>query len=289
MRLARSFRLATLFCLCLVALAGCTRKPTSTADMPRLLSPAYSVSVLPFIQPRSNAELVMGQLPEPQGHIDGSHLAILDNRLQTALRERKNSRRYAFVASGALPKISSGYSANQPQALPILAAFAAKSGTDFLLVPQVIDWHEREGSRAGVTRPAHVKVEFYLISAKHGTVANRSVYEEEQTGLADNLLNMGDFFRRISNHEDPDKLMRMLKNSCPTVVDVMTGKSGYSLVRDRNNQMRVGCPLPVSVDTSLLSIVADTRTVDKATDLLDYSLSLYHEIYDHCPFPGWKA
>ena len=135
MRLARSFRLATLFCLCLVALAGCTRKPTSTADMPRLLSPAYSVSVLPFIQPRSNAELVMGQLPEPQGHIDGSHLAILDNRLQTALRERKNSRRYAFVASGALPKISSGYSANQPQALPILAAFAAKSGTFCSFLP----------------------------------------------------------------------------------------------------------------------------------------------------------
>ena len=102
------------------------------------------------------------------------------------------------------------------------------------------------------------------------------------------LTDWGDFFRRISNHEDPDKLMRMLKNSCPTVVDVMTGKSGYSLVRDRNNQMRVGCPLSVSADTSLLSVVADTRIIDKATDLLDYSLSLYHEIYDHCPFPGWK-
>ena len=102
------------------------------------------------------------------------------------------------------------------------------------------------------------------------------------------LTDWGDFFRRISNHEDPDKLMRMLKNSCPTVVDVMTGKSGYSLVRDRNNQMRVGCPLPVSADTSLLSVVADTRIIDKATDLLDYSLRLYHEIYDHCPFPGWK-
>ena len=148
MRLARSFRLAILFCLCLAVLVGCTRKPTSTADMPRLLSPAYSVSVLPFIQPRSNAELVMGQLPEPQGRIDGSHLAILDNRLQAVLRERKNSRRYEFVASGALPKISSGYSANQPQALPILASFAAKCGTDFLLVPQVIDWHERAQSTA---------------------------------------------------------------------------------------------------------------------------------------------
>ena len=104
----------------------------------------------------------------------------------------------------------------------------------------------------------------------------------------DQALLWGDFFRRISNHEDPDKLMRMLKNSCPTVVDVMTGKSGYSLVRDRNHQMRVGCPLSVSADTSLLSVVADTRIIDKATDLLDYSLRLYHEIYDHCPFPGWK-
>ena len=85
-----------------------------------------------------------------------------------------------------------------------------------------------------------------------------------------------------------EQALLLLQKPCPTVVDVMTGKSGYSLVRDRNHQMRVGCPLPVSVDTSLLSIVADSRTVDKATDLLDYSLSLYHEIYEHCPFPGWK-
>ena len=195
MRPAYMFRLAAILCLCLAAFA-CTRKPTSTADMPRLLSPAYSVAVQPFIQPRSNAELIMGQLPDPQGRIDGSHLAILDNRIQTALRERKNSRRYEFLPSSALPVISAGHSSHQPQALPVLAAFAAKCGADYLLVPQVIDWHEREGSRAGVTSPAHVKVEFYLISAKHGTVANRSVYEVEQTGLADNLLNMGDFFRR---------------------------------------------------------------------------------------------
>lgn len=195
MRLVSPFRLAAILCLCLAAVS-CTRKPTSTADMPRLLSPAYSVSVLPFTQPRSNAELVMGQLPEPQGRVDGSHLAVLDNRLQEALRERKNSRRYEFLSSSALPRVADGYSANQPQALPVLARFAAGRDTDFLLVPQVIDWHEREGSRAGVTRPAHVRVEFYLVSAKNGTVANRSIYEVEQTGLADNLLNMGDFFRR---------------------------------------------------------------------------------------------
>ncbi len=43
------------------------------------------------------------------------------------------------------------------------------------------------------------------------------------------LTDWGDFFKRISNHEDPDKLMRMLRKPCPLVVDLMTGKSGYSL------------------------------------------------------------
>ena len=133
-------------------------------------------------------------------------------------------------------------------------------------------------------RKDYVEYIFKLDNGYYGVV-NFVLQRVEQALL---LTDWGDFFRRISNHEDPDKLMRMLQKPCPTVVDVMTGKSGYSLVRDRNNQMRVGCPLPVPVDNSLLSIVADARTVDKATDLLDYSLRLYHEIYDHCPFPGWK-
>ena len=124
-------------------------------------------------------------------------------------------------------------------------------------------------------RKDYVEYIFKLDNGYYGVV-NFVLQRVEQALL---LTDWGDFFRRISNHEDPDKLMRMLQKPCPTVVDVMTGKSGYSLVRD---------PLPVSVDTSLLSIVADSRTVDKATDLLDYSLSLYHEIYEHCPFPGWK-
>ena len=103
------------------------------------------------------------------------------------------------------------------------------------------------------------------------------------------LTDWGDFFKRISNHEDPDKLMRMLRKPCPLVVDLMTGKSGYSLVRSRgNNQLRVGCTVPVTDDLPLLSLPGDSQTVDKALDLLDYSLRLYHEIYEHCPFPGWK-
>ena len=134
-------------------------------------------------------------------------------------------------------------------------------------------------------RKDHVEYIFKLGNGYYGVV-NFVLQRTDQALL---LTDWGDFFHRISNHEDPDKLMRMLQKPCPTVVDVMTGKSGYSLVKDhRNNQMRVGCPLPVSADAPLLSIIADSRTVEKAMDLVDYSLSLYNEIYDHCPFPGWK-
>ena len=78
------------------------------------------------------------------------------------------------------------------------------------------------------------------------------------------LTDWGDFFKRISNHEDPDKLMRMLRKPCPLVVDLMTGKSGYSLVRSRgNNQLRVGCTVPVTADLPLLSLPGDSQTLDK--------------------------
>ena len=59
-----------------------------------------------------------------------------------------------------------------------------------------IDWHERQGSTAGVTDPAHVRVEFFLINVASGYVMSRSVFEEKQEGLANNLMNVGTFFKR---------------------------------------------------------------------------------------------
>lgn len=60
----------------------------------------------------------------------------------------------------------------------------------------MLDWHQREGSKAGVTNAAHVRVEFFLLRVDEGEVASRSVYDEQQVGLADNLLNMGTFIKR---------------------------------------------------------------------------------------------
>ena len=77
----------------------------------------------------------------------------------------------------------------------------------------MLNWHQREGSRAGVTRPAHVRVEFFLINIQQGTVQERSVYDVEQSGLTSNLLEIGDFLKRKGGWATADELARegMLK------------------------------------------------------------------------------
>ena len=85
------------------------------------------------------------------------------------------------------------------------------------------------------------------------------------------LTDWGDFFKRIFNHEDPEKLMRMLQKPCPLVVDLMEGASGYHLMKQHSD-----------------SHYRVPQVMEKAINLLNYSLRLYCEIYDHCPFPGWK-
>ena len=80
--------------------------------------------------------------------------------------------------------------------MPRWIEYGKKQGAQVLLIPQVLDWHEREGSTAGVTQSAHVRIEFFLLRVDTGSIMDRSVFEEKQLGLSENLLNMGSFLKR---------------------------------------------------------------------------------------------
>lgn len=194
-------------CLALFSL-GCTRHPRTTADIPRSLSPSYSIAVAPFTQPISTSQLIMGEIPKDQGRIAPEMLPSLDRALRDVLLT-ETKRHYTFVPRHMpLPDKMRYHDSNQPQALSAWAAFAKGLKTDLLLVPQVLNWHQREGSRAGVTRPAHVRVEFFLINAQQGTILDRSVYDVEQTSLTSNLLEIGEFFKRQAGWATADELAR---------------------------------------------------------------------------------
>lgn len=193
MKTLRNFIIAILGLACLCA---CSRQPSRTADIPYMLPSGIKIAVAPFTQPRDPYQLISGQIPENQGHIDQNELLALDQALKNALLQDTN-RSYDFIARHRLPPSwSEVRSSGQPMALKRWLEYGREQGAKYLLVPQVLDWHEREGSEAGVANSAHVRVEFFLLNIDREGVQGRSIFEEKQVGLADNLLAIGDFFKR---------------------------------------------------------------------------------------------
>lgn len=150
------------------------------------------LGVTSFAQPLNTSQLITGLLPEKQGRVPGNAFPTLDLHLRADLAQRP----YIWLPVHETAPIGQLHDAATPQALPHWIAFGRQHKVDLLLVPHIIDWHQREGSGAGVTSPAHVKVEFYLIDARQGRLIRRSIFEERQVGLTDNLLTVGDFVKR---------------------------------------------------------------------------------------------
>lgn len=189
------FLLPVLLMACL-GMAACSRRPASTADIPRKMPFSYQVTVAPFSQPIDSSQLIQGTLPENQGRIPGDALAALNTDLRNLLL-KDAKRQYTFLSSSQLPlSWKEIRSASQPGALKRWVEFGRSIDAQYILVPQVLNWHERQGSEAGVTSSAEVRVEFFLINVKEGLPQNRSIYDEKQVGLIDNLFTMGDFVKR---------------------------------------------------------------------------------------------
>lgn len=192
----------------LVLTGGCNRKPTSTADVPRSLSHQYKIAVAPFTQPRDISQLIMGQLPQPQALAARDVLIAQDRQLRDVLYTT-TKRSYDFLPrTRPLPDLKRFHTSERPQALPLWVEYARKTSADILFIPQVLTWRDRQGSAAGVTEPAHVRLEFFLLNIKEGNIIGHSVYEVEQQGLTENLLNVGDFFKRQGKWVTAEELAR---------------------------------------------------------------------------------
>ncbi len=133
-------------------------------------------------------------------------------------------------------------------------------------------------------RKDHVEYIMKISNGFYGVV-NFLFYGKDQVML---LAGWGSFFKRVTNHTDKDKLFRMLDRSCPEVVKLFTGESGYEVVTFPAGDMGICKILPTDTSRTLIAILGDQTLVEEASLLINYCLKLYHEINDHCPFPGWK-
>lgn len=190
----------------LFLLPACQKRMSLLAEKPSPIPYDMKVGVAPFTQPTTTSQLIMGFIPEAQGRVPADVFPQLDSMMRSDLAATK--RLYTWLPGKPDAFAGVYHESGTPQALSQWVAYGKQHNIDLLLVPQVLNWHQREGSGAGVTSSAHVRLEFFLIDLRNGQVLRRSIFEEKQVGLVDNMLTVGDFIKRKGTWVTAEQLSR---------------------------------------------------------------------------------
>ncbi|MGN0008818.1 MAG: hypothetical protein ACI33N_04090 [Desulfovibrionaceae bacterium] len=180
--------LALSFC---ILLGACARP----APAPHPIAREASLGLAPFTQPTGTEALLLGRLPELQGAVPADTLRRLD-AAYAAMLKKSSAHRIAPLPAADAPVFNRFHESGSPRALTAWVSYGRAHRVDMLIVPQVLDWHQREGSPAGVTESAAVRLEFFLLDVRTGAIVNRSITEEKQLGLLEDLSRTKAFFKR---------------------------------------------------------------------------------------------
>lgn len=158
--------------------------------------PEVSIAVAWVNQPRTMDDLLAGVMVSEQPFVGDKVLLSLDKAMHQVLAE-SSDRQFINIAESysCQVKVSKVERENRT-ALDYWIQVGACLDADMILVPQITEWYELEGSGMGAERPASVTMDFYLIDVKRQQLAGRYHYEETQQHLTDNLLNIGKFVNR---------------------------------------------------------------------------------------------
>lgn len=176
----------------LFMLGACQKRVDKPANTK--LPQSMQLGVVGFTQPVTTSALITGSLPFKQGFIKNNELKTLDSYLKTELD--KNLKSYIVIPVTSEATQINFYDSQNPQGLSKWLAFGKMHNIDMLLVPQVINWHERDGSQIGVDSSAHVRIELYLLDIKNDKIYDSAFFEEKQVGLVDDILKVGSFLKR---------------------------------------------------------------------------------------------
>lgn len=184
---------ALALCLALMLAAGCSSKQ----QQPTAPRPEGKLAIAGFSNPIHSWEVLAGYLEEEGKPVPDGTLPELNKVMTEVLAEHLV---LDYVTPAAVKQCEDIVVFEQTSQ-PRLSAWrywlnvAKCMQVDYLLVPQVTYWSEREGSEAGVTSPASVALEFFLIDVMNEKMT-RARFEETQQSLMQNLLSAGKFASR---------------------------------------------------------------------------------------------
>jgi len=195
-------------------LTGCVRRsPSASAPaapsgaIPAVALLHKTIVVAPFSIPATDADLLSGYLPKD--HFVSDRVpprldAVLSQVLATSTQNYASPNVAAACASSA----SRGTESGRLATLRYWQNVGKCAGADYVLVPLVLSWHERDGSDYGSTNPARVNLSLYLVDSRTGAIVGHYHFEEAQEALADNLLTMKQFVSRKGRWLTAEELAR---------------------------------------------------------------------------------
>ncbi len=177
-----------------VAMGGCSKSTPPSEP----LQNKFSLAVAGFKNPQYNWELLSGCLPDQCNVVQPDVLKKLNTALADALKNK--GRAYLSPAMvrqcQELVEFEQRNESQQSAALRYWLKVGRCVPCDYLLVPQLMFWKQREGSDWGVREPASVVMHFYLLDVRNQGIAKTYYFDETQQSLSGNLLEAGTFFKR---------------------------------------------------------------------------------------------
>ncbi|HML53439.1 MAG TPA: hypothetical protein PKC79_05040 [Solidesulfovibrio magneticus] len=183
--------------------AGCVRKTAPVSKAPASGdAPASAVAfldkkfaVLPFTIPATDADVLAGYLPSAR-HVPEVAPVHLDAALEQDLAVAKQQFVPAKMAASCAKSAPRGDEPGRLGTLRYYVNIGKCAGADYVVVPMVIDWRERDGSEIGATKPASVDFVLYLIDVRTGAMVRNFHFDETQQSLVSNILDAKKFVSR---------------------------------------------------------------------------------------------
>lgn len=186
----------------LLVCSACAAKPTQWPAV----QPAATLAVAQTVHPQHDWELMAGVLPDEPPVISPEALDAVDRQLLASLAKTPGR---TVLDQAMVRQCEEIVTANRERQRFVAVEYWKEVATcmkaDFLLVPFVTQWQERDGGEWGVTRPASLTMDLYLIETASGQL-RRYHFEEEQKGLAENLLQGRRFVKRKGRWVTPQEI-----------------------------------------------------------------------------------
>ncbi len=191
MRRLGSFLWAWSFLL-LILICGCGPK-----QGPFPIRPGKTLAVAPITCPSLPWEVISGCLLKGASRPSPSQLKKLDAYLMKQLTSSCDLHVLSLhITRQCMEILTRREEANISNPILFWSKIGACIPADYILVPQLLEFREREGGDWGVFVPARVVLSMSLIDVHKRSLVSSYIFEEEQRPLMENLLSIKKFLRR---------------------------------------------------------------------------------------------